>query len=114
MPNAGYEVADTKRYSERKLEACLIATKNWHVGDEIKLLTGVIATLDPKDDAELKKGNRDFSVMWSSRKKCTCLFLGPARFANHDCNSNCRVCSILDLNKHSTNLFSTYSLSPMV
>ncbi|KAG0782516.1 hypothetical protein G6F57_011239 [Rhizopus arrhizus] len=90
MPNAGYEVADTKRYSERKLEACLIATKNWHVGDEIKLLTGVIATLDPKDDAELKKGNRDFSVMWSSRKKCTCLFLGPARFANHDCNSNCR------------------------
>lgn len=97
MPNAGYEVGDTKRYSGgingngRKIEACLVATKDWHIGDEMRLLTGMIACLDPKDDAELKKGNRDFSVMWSTRKNCSCLFLGPARFANHDCNSNCRV-----------------------
>ncbi|CAO3691332.1 unnamed protein product [Rhizopus stolonifer] len=90
MPNAGYEIGDTKRYSERKLEACLVATKDWHTGDEMKLLTGLIATLDPQDDAELKRGNRDFSVMWSFRKNCACLFLGPARFANHDCESNCR------------------------
>jgi hypothetical protein len=97
MPNAGYEVGDTKRYSSslstggRRIEACLVATKDWKVGDEMRLLTGMIACLDPKDDAELKKGNRDFSVMWSTRKNCSCLFLGPARFANHDCNSNCRV-----------------------
>lgn len=93
MPNAGYEVGDTRRYggTGRRVEACLIATKDWHVGDEMRLLTGMIACLDPKDDAELKRGNRDFSVMWSTRKNCSCLFLGPARFANHDCNSNCKV-----------------------
>jgi hypothetical protein len=65
MPNAGYEISDTKRYSEKKVEACLIATKDWQRGDEISLLSGII--LSPT------------------------LFLGPARFANHDCDSNCRV-----------------------
>ncbi|KAG1378747.1 hypothetical protein G6F61_005565 [Rhizopus arrhizus] len=64
MPNAGYEISDTKRYSEKKVEACLIATKDWQRGDEISLLSGII--LSPT------------------------LFLGPARFANHDCDSNCR------------------------
>ncbi|CEP07694.1 hypothetical protein [Parasitella parasitica] len=96
MPNAGYEVGDTRRYGSngRRVEACLVATKDWQVGDEMRLLTGMIACLDPKDDAELKKGNRDFSVMWSTRKNCSCLFLGPARFANHDCDSNCKFISM--------------------
>ncbi|GAN05791.1 hypothetical protein MAM1_0101c05266 [Mucor ambiguus] len=96
MPNAGYEVGDTRRYGSngRRVEACLVATKDWQVGDEMRLLTGMIACLDPKDDAELKKGNRDFSVMWSTRKNCSCLFLGPARFANHDCDSNCKFISL--------------------
>ncbi|OBZ91673.1 hypothetical protein A0J61_00251 [Choanephora cucurbitarum] len=96
MPNAGYEIGDTRRYGGhgRRVEACLVATKDWHVGDEMRLLTGMIACLDPKDDAELKKGNRDFSVMWSTRKNCSCLFLGPARFANHDCDSNCKFISM--------------------
>ncbi|OAD09058.1 hypothetical protein MUCCIDRAFT_135209 [Mucor lusitanicus CBS 277.49] len=96
MPNAGYEVGDTRRYGSngRRVEACLVATKDWQVGDEMRLLTGMIACLDPKDDAELKRGNRDFSVMWSTRKNCSCLFLGPARFANHDCDSNCKFISL--------------------
>lgn len=95
MPNAGYELGDTRRYvsNGRKVEAALVATKDWHVGDEMKLLTGMIACLDPESDAEIMKGNRDFSVMWSSRKNCSCLFLGPARFANHDCDSNCKFIS---------------------
>ncbi|KAI8967166.1 hypothetical protein BDF20DRAFT_908518 [Mycotypha africana] len=76
--------------SGRRVEACLIATKEWHTGDEMRLLTGMIACLDPDSDAELRMRNRDFSVMWSTRKNCNCLFLGPARFANHDCDSNCK------------------------
>lgn len=84
LPNAGYEVGDTSRYRGEgaQVEACLIATKNWHRGDEIRLCTGTIACLEPEDDAQLEKKNRDFSIMWSTRKGCSCLFLGPARFVN--------------------------------
>lgn len=83
LPNAGYEISETKRYSTTKrTEACVIATKDWLVGDELRLCTGAIASLNAKDDAELKLGDRDFSVMYSTRKGCSCLFLGPARFFN--------------------------------
>ncbi|KAI9321416.1 hypothetical protein BX666DRAFT_1850068, partial [Dichotomocladium elegans] len=95
LPNAGFEISDTRRYKDhgRRVEACLVATKDWHVGDEIRACTGMIANLDPMEDAELRQGKRDFSVMWSQRKGCSCLFLGPARFVNHDCNSNCKFIS---------------------
>ncbi|CAO3587435.1 unnamed protein product [Absidia cylindrospora] len=88
MPHAGYEISDTTRYSG--VEACVISTKAWEVADEIRNCTGMIACLKPEDDAELQQSNRDFSVMYSQRRDSNCLFLGPARFMNHDCGSNCR------------------------
>ncbi|KAL0087429.1 hypothetical protein J3Q64DRAFT_1638604, partial [Phycomyces blakesleeanus] len=95
LPNAGFEIGETRRYSNgRHAEACILATKDWHVGDEMRLCTGMIACLDPSADAELKQDDRDFSVMWSSRKGCSCLFLGPARFVNHDCNSNSKFIAL--------------------
>ncbi|KAG2171776.1 hypothetical protein INT43_008156 [Umbelopsis isabellina] len=84
LPNAGYEISETKRYSTlKRAEACVLATKDWYVGDELRLCTGAIACLNAKEDAELKQGQRDFSVMYSTRKGCSCLFLGPARFFNN-------------------------------
>ncbi|KAI9311082.1 hypothetical protein BX666DRAFT_1104886 [Dichotomocladium elegans] len=86
LPTAGYEISDTDRYGG--VEARVIATKDWRAGDEIRHCTGVITCLDPEQDRMLKAQNRDFSVMWSTRKNTSCLFLGPARFLNHDCESN--------------------------
>ncbi|KAL0081624.1 hypothetical protein F4703DRAFT_1151379 [Phycomyces blakesleeanus] len=92
VPNAGFEICDTRRYSQEgeEAQACVIATKDWSIGDEIKMCSGMIAVLASEDDDELKRQNRDFSVMFSTRKNCSCLFLGPARFMNHDCDSNCK------------------------
>jgi hypothetical protein len=84
MPNAGYEIADTRRYggAGRRMEACVTVTKDWKTGDELRLCTGMIAHLDPRQEHKVKKGNRDVSFMWSARKQRNCLFLGPARFVN--------------------------------
>jgi hypothetical protein len=64
------------------MEACIVATKDWTAGEQVRYCLGSIAELSEEDDAKLKKEGRDFSVMVSTRKKCSCLFLGPARFMN--------------------------------
>ncbi|KAJ1544777.1 hypothetical protein HK405_008396, partial [Cladochytrium tenue] len=87
LPDAGYEISRTYRYkTSGKVEACLIATRDWSVGDEIRHCMGIMAELSSEDVEFLS--NRDFSVIFSTRKKCECLFLGPARFVNHDCSPN--------------------------
>ncbi|KAJ3139422.1 hypothetical protein HK100_011563 [Physocladia obscura] len=89
LPSAGFEIAKTTRYKDSgKVEACIISTKKWSPGDEIRYCTGYIAELTEQD--ELHLANRDFSVLYSTRKGCMCLFLGPARFVNHDCQPNCK------------------------
>ncbi|KAJ3020822.1 UNVERIFIED_CONTAM: hypothetical protein HDU68_009952 [Siphonaria sp. JEL0065] len=89
LPSAGFEIARTTRYQDSgKVEACIISTKKWRAGDEIRHCTGYIAELTEQDEDHL--ANRDFSVMYSTRKGCMCLFLGPARFVNHDCQPNCK------------------------
>lgn len=78
---AGFEVSSTTRYTGT-MEACILATKDWKAGEFVKCCAGAITELTKEDDAKLKSEGRDFSVMVSTRRKCTCLFLGPARFMN--------------------------------
>ncbi|KAJ3335781.1 hypothetical protein HDU91_002033, partial [Kappamyces sp. JEL0680] len=90
---AGFDIDRSFRYKafSNKVEARLRASKPWTEGDEIKHLCGVLAELSREDEARLSD-NRDFSIMVSSKKGCACLFTGPARFVNHDCNPNIKFC----------------------
>eukprot|EP01137_Pigoraptor_chileana_P011701 Opistho-2@62996 len=94
-PEAGYSIVLCDRYSSTEhQEAKVQATRKWCKGDRIVQLCGCIAEI-PKCDEEtfLRPGQNDFSVMYSTRKGCAQLWLGPAAYINHDCEPNCKFVS---------------------
>ncbi|KAF7361799.1 hypothetical protein MVEN_00524100 [Mycena venus] len=99
-PSGCIEIAHTSRYSHHtgKSELCILATRNLAPGAVITELKGSMANLTDEEDKELKRTDlrnsdirRDFSVIHSKQMKKNHLFLGPARFVNHDCNNNCEL-----------------------
>ncbi|KAF2204280.1 hypothetical protein GQ43DRAFT_188738 [Delitschia confertaspora ATCC 74209] len=91
MPDCPWEVTTTNRYMISEHEASITARKDIRKGEEIKYLTGVQVAMTKEQEESLDLSRKDFSIVVSSRKKTRSLFLGPARFANHDCNPNARL-----------------------
>ncbi|KAK6341312.1 Histone-lysine N-methyltransferase set9 [Orbilia brochopaga] len=93
-PDTAYEVSTTNRYTLTSLEASVVARAPIAKGEVIKNLSGVMVTMTKEEEAEFNEAsNRDFSIIHSSRKAGAQIFLGPARFVNHDCSPNCRFVS---------------------
>ncbi|KAJ7446174.1 hypothetical protein B0H11DRAFT_2085389 [Mycena galericulata] len=99
-PSGCIEIAHTSRYSHHtgKSELCILATRHLAPGTVITELKGSMANLTDEEDKELKRTDlrnsdirRDFSVIHSKQMKKNHLFLGPARFVNHDCANNCEL-----------------------
>ncbi|EIN11255.1 SET domain-containing protein, partial [Punctularia strigosozonata HHB-11173 SS5] len=101
-PSGSIEIAHTSRYSQYtgKSELCILATRPMAVGSVINELKGSMADLTEEEDRELKRTDRrntdggirrDFSVIHSRQMKKNHLFLGPARFVNHDCDHNAEL-----------------------
>ena len=54
-------------------------------------MNGIQVIMTAEEEEMIKSSRRDFSIVISARKKSASLFLGPARFANHDCDANARL-----------------------
>lgn len=59
--------------------------------ESIKYLSGIQVLITPEEEADLAVRKKDFSIVVSSRNRMASLFMGPARFANHDCGANAKL-----------------------
>ncbi|KAI8966269.1 hypothetical protein F5Y11DRAFT_188563 [Daldinia sp. FL1419] len=91
LPDCPFEVSSTNRYTIVTHEAAITARKFVKKGQPIKYLSGIQVLITDKEEKELSKRKKDFSIVVSARNKCASLFMGPARFANHDCEANARL-----------------------
>ena len=91
LPDCPWEVSTVNRYTIVTQEAAATARRAIRKGDTIKYLSGNLVAMTPEEEKDLDLTRRDFSIVMSSRKRTPSLFLGPARFANHDCNANARL-----------------------
>ncbi|KAI1003933.1 Histone-lysine N-methyltransferase [Podosphaera aphanis] len=91
LPDCPWEVSTTNRYTILTQEATITARTFIKRDQKIKYLSGIQVIMTKEELDMIQKKRMDFSIVFSSRKKASSLFLGPARFANHDCQANARL-----------------------
>jgi histone-lysine N-methyltransferase SUV420H len=96
-PASGVTIGACHRYSgEGHVGGRVVLTSPHLRGERIGGLIGCIAELTRGPNGSerlLLSGVNDFSVMYSTRKSLSQLWLGPAAFINHDCDPSCKFLS---------------------
>lgn len=91
LPDCPFEVSSTNRYTIVTQEASITARRYIKRNETVKYLSGIQVLITPEEEEALSSRKKDFSIVVSSRNKCASLFMGPARFANHDCGANAKL-----------------------
>ncbi|KAJ5117787.1 hypothetical protein N7448_011419 [Penicillium atrosanguineum] len=89
-PDCPFKIAESEQLSGLEPEAAVFAKHSFQRGQTIAFLSGVIVPLTKKEELELEKSEKGFSLL-SSRSRAAAMFLGPARFVNHDCKANAEI-----------------------
>lgn len=91
LPDCPFEVSSTNRYTITTHEASIVARRFIKRNESIRYLSGIQVLITPEEEADLAVRKKDFSIVVSSRNRMASLFMGPARFANHDCGANAKL-----------------------
>ncbi|KDN71944.1 putative histone-lysine N-methyltransferase SET9 [Colletotrichum sublineola] len=91
LPDCPFEVNSTNRYTIVSHEAAITARRFIRRNETVKYLAGTQVSISPEEEREMTARKKDFSIIISARSKCASLFMGPARFANHDCAANAKL-----------------------
>ncbi|KZL85417.1 histone-lysine n-methyltransferase set9 [Colletotrichum incanum] len=91
LPDCPFEVNSTNRYTIVSHEAAITARRFIRRNETVKYLAGTQVNISPEEEREMTARKKDFSIIISARNKCASLFMGPARFANHDCGANAKL-----------------------
>lgn len=89
--DCAWEVSTTNRYTITTFEAAVTARQRIKQNQVIQYLVGTLVRLTADESEKLDTTNRNFSIVCTGRKMNQSIFLGPARFANHDCDANARL-----------------------
>lgn len=91
LPDCPFEVSSTNRYTVTTHEAAIMARRPIKRNETVKYLSGIQVVITPEEEEVLSSRKKDFSIVVSSRNRMASLFMGPARFANHDCGANAKL-----------------------
>ena len=99
QPHAPDERHAAASTAPQATDLCVLAVRSWKPNEVMVHCKAALKDLTRAEDEALharaaearnseSSTSHDFSVIRSSRRGCSQLLLGPARFINHDCNPN--------------------------
>lgn len=91
-PTSKFKIVKCDKYPSDGEAGAKILAKSFIPKEEV--LKDLCGTMKSVTDDFLVPGINDFSVIYSSRQNIQRLWLGPAAYLNHDCNSNAVIYSL--------------------